>query len=36
MLLGRILNRFTKDIGAIDEMITVPLMDFIYVYHQFT
>ncbi|CAH1736130.1 unnamed protein product [Aphis gossypii] len=27
---GRILNRFTKDIGAIDEMITVPSMDFIY------
>ncbi|XP_060872271.1 probable multidrug resistance-associated protein lethal(2)03659 isoform X2 [Metopolophium dirhodum] len=27
---GRILNRFTKDIGAIDEMITVPSLDFIY------
>ncbi|XP_022162516.1 probable multidrug resistance-associated protein lethal(2)03659 [Myzus persicae] len=27
---GRILNRFTKDIGAIDEMITVPALDFIY------
>ncbi|XP_015366052.1 PREDICTED: probable multidrug resistance-associated protein lethal(2)03659 [Diuraphis noxia] len=26
----RILNRFTKDIGAIDEMITVPSLDFIY------
>ncbi|KAL5233639.1 hypothetical protein ACI65C_001049 [Semiaphis heraclei] len=27
---GRILNRFTKDIGAIDEMITLPSLDFIY------
>lgn len=30
-LLGRILNRFSKDMGAIDEMLPVALMDCIQV-----
>jgi len=30
---GRILNRFTKDIGAIDEIIPMPILDFVYVIH---
>jgi len=28
---GRILNRFTKDIGAIDEILPLPLLDFVHV-----
>eukprot|EP00102_Acyrthosiphon_pisum_P027033 XP_016664243.1 PREDICTED: probable multidrug resistance-associated protein lethal(2)03659 isoform X1 [Acyrthosiphon pisum] len=28
---GRILNRFTKDIGAIDEILPTPLLDFIHI-----
>lgn len=31
ILLGRILNRFSKDMGAIDEMLPVALMDCIQV-----
>lgn len=30
-LLGRILNRFSKDMGAIDEMLPIALMDCIQV-----
>lgn len=30
-LSGRILNRFTADMGTIDEMLLAPIMDFIYV-----
>lgn len=33
-LSGRILNRFTKDIGVIDERLTVPLMDLLYVMYN--
>ncbi|XP_060872281.1 probable multidrug resistance-associated protein lethal(2)03659 isoform X3 [Metopolophium dirhodum] len=28
---GRILNRFTKDIGAIDEILPIPLLDFVHI-----
>ncbi|KAL4089621.1 hypothetical protein QTP88_024632 [Uroleucon formosanum] len=28
---GRILNRFTKDIGAIDEILPLPLLDFVHI-----
>ncbi|XP_022162518.1 probable multidrug resistance-associated protein lethal(2)03659 isoform X2 [Myzus persicae] len=31
---GRILNRFTKDIGAIDEILPVPLLDFVHILLQ--
>ncbi|VVC32361.1 ABC transporter type 1, transmembrane domain,ABC transporter-like,P-loop containing nucleoside triphosphate [Cinara cedri] len=29
---GRILNRFTKDMGSIDESLSVPLLDFVYIF----
>lgn len=31
LLSGRILNRFTKDIGIIDGIIPIPIQDFIFV-----
>lgn len=33
-LSGRILNRFTADMGTIDEILLAPIMDFIYVCHN--